>query len=273
MSLTDLNTGKYGVTQKKWETLDSLNIKVLNEEGNVEQLQAIVTSLTEKLNKLTTELKNAEQVKKQALSNKELGEEVFSKIKELEETSSRANTSISEAKDKAEFTAVQAKVVVDKLIYSAKVINKLANLVVRKKALNPLISDELVAMVTKAGSDANTAVPLLLKALESVYASQATILESRETLSLEEIQVKELYKYLTTDPKGSENNNEFKKSVRSLLDLGYKSSEQTYNSTLKALNDTTAQLSAAQRMLSKATTELSSLKSGYAAAKAAALAS
>ncbi len=64
--------------------------------------------------------------------------------------------------------------VINKLIYSAESINKLANLVVRKKAQNPLISDELVSMITTAGTDANNAVAVTLVALKSAFGGTSS---------------------------------------------------------------------------------------------------
>ncbi|CAM1362544.1 hypothetical protein [Tenacibaculum xiamenense] len=275
MSIYKINTikNKYGVTEQKKETLDALSNQVLDAQNEVAQLQAIVQSLTEKSNKLTNQLNLAEENKKQALSNKELGDEVISKVKELDQLSGTAVSEVGIANEKAKSCASQVKVLIDKLIYSAEVINKLANLVIRKKALNPLISDELVEMISKAGTDANNAVALTLKALEAVFASQATILESNGALAIENEQATKLYEFFIGEEVDNVENSIPDTNVKELLGVAYDVSISTYNSALLASEDNTNQLNAAESELNRATIKLASLESGYAAAKAAALAS
>ncbi|SEB37473.1 hypothetical protein SAMN04489761_0257 [Tenacibaculum sp. MAR_2009_124] len=275
MSIYKINTlkNKYGVTEQKKETLDSLSNQVLDAQNEVAQLQAIVQSLTEKSNKLTNQLNLAEENKKQTLSNKELGDEVISKVKELDQLSETAVSEVEIANAKSKSCATQVKNLIDKLIYSSEVINKLANLVIRKKALNPLISDELVEMVSKAGTDANNAVALTLKALEAVFASQATILESNGSLVIGKEQAAKLYEYFIGQEVDNVENSIPDTNVQELLEVAHDVSVSTYSSALLASEDNTKQLNAAENDLNRATIKLSSLESGYAAAKAAALAS
>ncbi|WGH75711.1 hypothetical protein P8625_00685 [Tenacibaculum tangerinum] len=270
---TSTKNRKYGVTERKKATLDQLSNQVLDAENEVEQLQAIVQSLTEKSNKFSAQLSLAEQNRKQARNNMELGEEVGTKLKELKDLSNTAFNEVVLAKKEVQDTAQKTNTVINKLIYSAEVINKLSNLVIRKKAMNPLISDDLVSMITKAGSDANNAVALTLTALKSVFASQATILESEATLSLEYIQAVKLVECFTGVEAEDISNQLPEKGVLSLLQTAYTVSEQLYKGSFTAFNDTVKQLNAAQSELNKANVKLSSLQSGLAAANAAALAS
>lgn len=264
---------KYGITEKKKQEIDLLTQQVLNAENEVQQYQAIVTSLTEKSTKLDAELATAETNKTQALNNKNSVDTVVNNAKSLYESSELTDAESSTAEKDIKGVATEVNTVINKLIYSAEVINKLSNLVIRKKAINPLISDELVSMVTEATTNANNAVALTLVALESVFASQATTIESKSAMALELLQAKKLYEFImgrkVTDAEDVTN----RTSLLYYLDEAYNITSNMYEETLAASDDTTGQLNAAQVSLSNSEVKLSSLQAGLAAANAAALAS
>ncbi|WP_431167538.1 hypothetical protein [Tenacibaculum halocynthiae] len=293
--------GKYGVTEKKKEELDSLTNQVLYAQDEVEQLQAIVTSLTEKSSKLVTLVQVEETNKATALSNKELLDQIVDNVIDLLVNSKITFDEIISSDKKIKKVARGIDDVMNKLIYSAEVVNKLSNLIIRKKAQNPLISDELVAMVNTAGTDANNAVALTLTALNSVFASQATTIESEGTMSLELLQAIRLYEFITSEDLVSIMNEDRtifiakiqsykrkkliiveeisinvepeKDNIKELIYMAYGRASFRYTQTLKASKNALDQLSEAELKLSKATIKLNSLQSGLAAANAAALAS
>lgn len=266
---------KYGITERKKQEIDFLTQEVLNAQNEVEQYQAIVDSLTEKSTKLQTELATAEANKTQALNNKNAVDNVINNAKDLYESSGVTYQEAATAEDKIKTVATEINTVINKLIYSAEVINKLSNAVIRKKAINPLISDELISMVTKADSDANNAVALTLVALESVFASQASTIESKSALSLELLQATKLYEFIIGEEIDNVENeiSSSKKSLKKYLYDAYDITSNIYEEILVASNDTTSQLNATKNSLSKAQVNLKSLQSGLAAANAAALAS
>ncbi|WP_430410653.1 hypothetical protein [Kordia sp.] len=274
---------RYGVTEKKKQELDRLTQEVLNAQGSVEEYEAIVNSLTQKLTKLQTQLASAKTNKDQALSNKNAVDTVVDNAKNLLKNSKIVVTEITNASGNIKDTAVQTNSLINKLIYASEIVNKLANLVIRKKATNPLISDELITLVTQAQADANNAVALTLVALESVFTSQATTLESAAAAELEEEQVNTLYSLLTdgdmtlsqtSTTDGSTPATEIKNNaIKSYLYEAYIITEAMYNELLAAVNDTSSQLNSATASLSNAQIKLASLQSGLAAANAAALAS
>jgi hypothetical protein len=277
LSLTALRPTKYGVTERKKQELDELSQKVLNAESSVEQLEAIVSSLTTKSNKLQADLATAETNKAKALSNKDLVNEVVENLLALKNNSEITFNETVLAESKIKTVSKEVSNLIDKLIFSAEIINKLGNLVVRKKATNPLISDELVTMVTTASADANNAVALTLVALQSVFAAQATTKESEAAVALETLQAVKLYEFVigkeTVDDIESDVPLSTATSIKGLIDSAYKINENMYNQALAASNDTIKQLNNTKRELSKAQTNLSSLQSALAAANAAALAS
>jgi hypothetical protein len=260
---------KYGVTEYKKRELDYLSIQVLDAENEVTQLQAIVTSLTQKSATFQSFLAIADANRATALNNKNLVDAVVKNATDLQANSSIAFNEMVIAKAKAVDVAKNTNSVLNKLIYTAESINKLANLVVRKKAQNPLISDELVSMITTAGTDANNAVALALVALKSTFAAQASNQDSEAAATLEYTQSMKLLDVLTINA----DNDEPSLSLQHLLHGAYEKSKHDYIHAQDANNETLNQLNLKTAELKKAQVNLKSLQSGFAAANAAALAS
>ncbi len=276
MSILEITVPKqqrYGITERKKQELDQLSQQVLDAQDTVEQYEAIVNSLTQKSNKLQAELATADANKTQALSNKDLLETMIDNAKDLQNNSEITFDALVLADAKIKTVANEIKTTINNLIYSAEVINKLSNLVIRKKAVNPLISDELVTMVTQAGTDANNAVALTLVALQSVFSSQATTLESEAAMSLQLLQATKLYELMIGKEVDEIQNELPQNTIQSLLDDAYVITSAMYNEALTASKDTIKQLSDVQGKLSDAQVQLASLQAGLAAANAAALAS
>ncbi|MFT4803426.1 MAG: hypothetical protein ACI9YE_000619 [Psychroserpens sp.] len=277
MSNITLQTpSKYGITERKKHELDTLTQQVLDAQGTVDQQQAIVASLTTKSNKLQADLATADTNKTTALNNKDLSDEVVENLLSLKNNSETTFDETVLAESKIKKVAVEISDIIQKLIFSAEIINKLGNLVIRKKATNPLISDELVTLVTTSGTNANNAVALTLVALQSVFSAQATTKESEAAVALEVLQAIKLYEFVigeNVDDIQSAKPLSPETSISGLLDTAYNVQFNMYNQALAASKDTIKQLNSAKRELSTAQVSLSSLEAGLAAANAAALAS
>jgi hypothetical protein len=280
---------RYGVTEKKKAELDALTLQVLDAQQQVDQFQAIVTALTTKQNNFQALLTMADASRTSALANKNTVDQVVQNYLDLQNNSSLAFNAMALADENTKKLSASITTVMNKLIYSSEVINKLANYVVRKKALNPLVSDELVSTLAQSGTDANNAVALTLVALQSVFAAQATNMESESAFSLEYMQAMALYQLVTgtnsqttlnangdivpiNDP-GMVNLTPAKNdSLMNLLHEAYEKAKAYYGKIHKALIITTQQLNNAQLALNQALITLQSLQSGLAAGNAAALA-
>ncbi len=259
---------KYGVTEYKKNELDSLTIQVMDAQENVAQYQAIVTSLTTKSNELQGFLATATNNKTQAYTNKIQVDQLVQSAADLQSNSDIAFNEMVKANSRTKTLTANVNEVMNKLIYSAEVINKLANLIVRKKAMNPLISDELVSMITTAGTDANSAVAITLTALQSTFAAQAMEMEAETTMGLEYTQSIALTKLLTGSVKGGS-----PASLQGLFHQAFADARKNYVLVEKANFTTIKQLNMAKANLNTAQVKLKSLQSGLAAANAAALAS
>jgi hypothetical protein len=271
-TFTKVRTAKYGVTEKKKAELDALTLEVLDAQQDVDQFQAIVSALTTKLNNFQGVLAVADANRATALNNKNLADQLAQAFLDLQSNSKIAFDEMVIADTTTQSLASSVTTVMNKLIYSADVINKLANTVVRKKALNPLISDELVSMLTTAGSDANNAVALTLVALQSTFAAQASNMESQSATALEYIQAQDIYQ-LMTGASPDESAVTGTQPLQSLLYQAYDAALAYYELMLAAVKGTTIQLNKAQADLNQAQIQLKSLQSGLAAGNAAALAS
>lgn len=263
---------KYGITERKKNELDTLLIQVLNAEMEVEKCQAIVIALTEKQERFEGFLAGADANRAATLNHLNLVKQLLQSALSLKENSDTAFNEIALAKVKTGDLATQVKNAIDMLIFSAEVVNKLASMVIRKKALNPLISDELVSRINKAGTDANNAVALTLVALQSSFTAQATCIECEGTSSLEFAQSIALYELLSGEKTNGDNTQKHKPSLFSLLNQAYNEAKKAYDLIQTDNNRVTVQLNNAQTNLSKAQVKMKSFKAGLAAANAAALA-
>jgi hypothetical protein len=259
---------KYGVTEHKKNELDALAIQVMDAQGEVEKYQSVVSALTTKSNNLQNFLAIASSNKTQAYNNKILIEQLVQRGAELENNSNIAFNEMLKASSQTKKLAAEINMVTGKLIYSAEVINKLANLIVRQKALNPLISDDLVNMINIAGTDASNAVALTLVALQSTFAAQASEMEAEKAIGLEYMQAITLKKLLTRSGDDSHS-----ASLQQLFYQASATAKVNYTLADKANSATLTQLNMANANLNTAQVKLKSLQSGWAAANAAALAS
>ncbi|ALL06187.1 hypothetical protein AQ505_12215 [Pedobacter sp. PACM 27299] len=259
---------RHGITEFKKNELDALTLQVMNAQEIVAQYQSIVTSLTTKSNDLQAFLATATNDKTQAYTNKVLVDQLVQSAAGLLQNSDIAFNEMLRANLRTKTLTSNVNEVMSKLIYAAEVINKLATLVLRKKALNPLISDELVSMLSTAGTDANNAVAVSLVALQSAFVAQATEMEAETAAGLEYTQAISFTKLLTgTVRKGHS------VSLQGIFYQAYKNASVNYILIEKANFSTTKQLNVAKANLNTAQVKLKSLQSGLAAANAAALAS
>lgn len=269
----------YGITEKKKAELDALTLEVLDAQHDVQQFQAIVASLNEKFQKFQGFLDEASANANSTLINKNLVEQLVQSVIDLRKNSNITFTEMGLADASTQNLSVQVNSLIGKLIFAAEIINKLANVIIRNKAVNPLISDEMVSRVTAAGSDANAAVALTLIALRSTSAATATNMESQSATSLEYHQSLTFYKMLTGNTQLLEPVNNANKiegsdgSLLKLLSTAHKNAKAHYEQMLKACEIITRQLNNAQSSLNQANMKLRSLQSGLSAGTAAALAS
>ncbi len=262
----------FGVVAAKKEQISILESKLLTAQNTVKKRLAIVSALTEKSVKIETALAESDTAKNKALQTKNLLDTVIRQVEELLTNSKGVALQTKEATSKNNEVAVTITAVTHKLIYTAEVVNKLSNLIIREKAINPLVSDELVTLVTTVDKDAINAVALTLVTLKSIFTAQSTAMSSDTIVVLENKQVAQLYESLTTS-QVPEKDEVFKKNIKQCIDQTYENALTLYAGTLAASTDVAKQLHHAKADLDVAETNVSSLQAKLAAAQAAILAS
>jgi hypothetical protein len=273
--LVSARSTRYAITESKKAELDALTWEVLDMQYEVQQYTAIVTSLSDKLNYFQNLLQIAYDNRAHTLNNRNLLDQLLQSTYDLLNNSGISFNEMIDADAKTKDVAKQMKNLIDKIIYSSEIINKLSNFVARKKALNPLISDELVSLLVKAGKDADNAVALTLIALQSAFASEATNMESDAAISLGYNQAIRLYMLICgNNLEVAPNGKSYKKgTLAQLLYNAYDKAKKKYEEMHQACTIVTQQLAAANAQLNAAQIKLQSLQSGLAAGNAAAMAS
>jgi hypothetical protein len=266
---------KYGITERKKAELDSIMLEVLDAQQDVFQYQIIVTSLTKKLNNFQALLASSDNDRAKALNNLNVINQLVNSSKDLLDNSEITFNEMVLADEKTKGLAVDLKQLMDNLIYTVELINNLSALIMSKKALNPLISDELVTMIGQASEDANNAILLTLNALQSAYASQFANIESEASTALEFTQARSLYKTMTgIDPSNITPDAPWTNdSLAGLIAQAYQDAKLKFEDRQKACDLVTKQVNLATIKLNKATVKLKSLQSGLAAGNAASLVS
>lgn len=253
---------KYGITEKKKAELDNLTEQVTDAQLEVQRKTALVDSYDKKLKRFNELLAQAEKESQTANNNKDEFKKILQQAKDLNTQTGTALDEINQAETTTSKLAEKINEVIQKLIYAVEIINRLGNLIARKKDKNSLVSDELVTLTGTAGEKANNAVALTLTALKSVFEAQAGIKETGCVAQVGNNQTDHLLKIL----KGPN-------SMATLINEEVIRTDQQQHNAQTASNETLNQLNFTKSQLQKAQVRLDSLKAGLAAAKAAAFAS
>jgi len=271
-----------GIADQKQAEIEQLTNLVTQSQFNVSQLQVIVNSLVAKSAQFNAYLAQADGDLATALSNLNLGKNAIATVKSLVLTLRQTSTQTDAAKGAAGLVTQQTSVLINKLIFTVEIINKLVQLINKQKAINPLIPDSLISFMAKANTDANNAIALLLTALQSCYSAQASLSQSQTLVALGTEQGSALQNRmlcnidertqkpisltvkvgLTDDCNG----------IIALLQRAYQNANERYEDALWSNNSVTMQLNFGQENLADAITSLNSYKAGLAAARAAAYA-
>ncbi len=283
--MTTVATASYlvtGIADQKKAEIDLLGELVNRAQYQVNQQQTIVNSLKAKADQFNGFLNQANQNKNTALANLDQVTDAFNQVGNLHQATIKAQAQTDKATTAVCVGSKGVAELINKLIFSVEIINKVAQLITRQKAINPLIPTELISFMTKAGTDANNAIALTLTALQSAYAAEASLLGAQGLNELAFGQVRDLSERMTkgwdvhcntlispTPILGRASNSD---GIVALLNRAYQIAVDTYNQALWNSNSVNKQLSFAEAQLARASTRLNSYQSGLAAATAAAYA-
>lgn len=264
-----------GIDNHKKAELDALTKEILDAQYDVNEVQAIVNSLSIKSSQFTQFLSEALAAQNTTLSNLHLCQQAVDSIKGVVKGSKLAAKTSEKACSTANAVSQDMAQMLNKLMFSIDIIDKVAQQAAKQKNSNPLVPDQLITYLNKATSDANKAFASALTALNSCYAADATLQEAQGITSLEHQQAHQLKERMES-PEPSIPNSPTAPSelpgILTLLNARYQKTQEKYQTALANNNAVTHELSHAQKLLATATSRLASLKSGLAAASAAAYA-
>ncbi|KUI96882.1 hypothetical protein [Vibrio sp. MEBiC08052] len=178
-------TMKVGIAEQKNFEIESLTSQVANVQYQIDEMNAVVNSLTDKQGHFAQLLTDAEAKKNTALSQFNQVKLVVSQVAELKQYSQIVNHQTKTTKEGVTSTSQNVANLINQLIFSVDVIEKLTDFVNRQKAVNKAIPDELVSTLGQATTDANQAIATTLTALQSCYATVSSASESYSVSDLE----------------------------------------------------------------------------------------
>jgi hypothetical protein len=242
--------------------------QIATTEQELEMHQAIVNSLTEKKETAQLYLQIAEANKTQALANKNSMEDLVQSALNVMNSTESTEKDILNTRLKAVKITKDIKNTLDQLIYSAEIINKLSVTIIKKKALNPLISDELISRVHQSTKDCNTAIALTIIALKSTFSAQSAASQTASTITLAQKHATALYLTLTgtmiSDDKTIIHETP-SNPAKTQLENAYEIAVLYFENALTSNAETMQQLNVALSNLNKTEQKLKSLQSGLAA--------
>lgn len=269
-----------GVSANKKADLDALTRQITIATAEVVDRQNIVTALTAKSAQFAGYLAAADANRTVALSNFNLVRDASRSSVQLKQSALLACKQSARAVDKINIVSAQMSDLIYKLIFSGEIIDKLNQLVNKQKSINPTIPDDLIKFLSQATADANVAMSATLTAMTSCYAAEATGMQSKEALVLAVAQIEALYLNMmpaenpagASQPSAAATAQAGERDLVALFARCYQQSLTDYQQALSANSAVTQQLAQAQIALASANSILNSVKSGLAAATAAAFA-
>ncbi|BBE77754.1 MULTISPECIES: hypothetical protein [Phytobacter] len=188
---------KNGIAEQKNAEIDALTSQVNKAQFRVNQLTTVVTSLTAKQANFAALLTDADSKKDAALANLNQAKTLVANVETLQRYSILVSQQTDKSLRNVRETSNHMAELIEQLIFSADVVEKLSGFVNRQKAANNVIPDALVAVLNQATSDANNAVALTLTALQSSYASAASVDQAGSVSALEARQAQQWLTLLT----------------------------------------------------------------------------
>ncbi|WP_354690498.1 hypothetical protein [Phytobacter sp. RSE-02] len=188
---------KNGIAEQKNAEIDALTSQVNKAQFRVNQLTTVVTSLTAKQANFAALLADADSKKDAALANLNQAKTLVANVETLQRYSILVSQQTDKSLRNVRETSNHMAELIEQLIFSADVVEKLSGFVNRQKAANNVIPDALVAVLNQATSDANNAVALTLTALQSSYASAASVDQAGSVSALEARQAQQWLTLLT----------------------------------------------------------------------------
>lgn len=190
---------KYAINQRKKSDLAALTDEVAVLEFQQQQQQSVVDELELKVSEFSLLLNEAEAKREQAAVRSDMVISAVSHVRAIMHKASMVKKQTAKSDSVIGKTLNEMKKLVQQVIFSADLVNRLVLMIQKKKSSGALISSELSRVMEGAANDADTAVNATLKALTSCHNAVAASEDSSRLTHQEMHQSIELYAMISGD--------------------------------------------------------------------------
>lgn len=158
--------------------------------------------------------------------------------------------------------------VVEATLAAATDITLSAELIMKRKAANPLISSELVTEAAQASKDASKAVSLIINALTATFNALSTANQANNTAEIVQAEIIYLKDLVVMDT-SLENVNNTMITIQEKANQNYMNARSAEKEALKAADEAKQQMMKSKNELNRATADLANAEAALNAAEAA----
>ena len=291
--MTRLNISKIeDVSAKKINKIEALKRQVNDAAKRVALAEVKYNSLVEKANTFTELYQEAEATRQTTESYWILFLKIKSSLHALQQTSDETDLVAVDALYDLRQLVVQWNKVTKDTIKAAEVIQLMAETIEKRKASNPLISDDLVNDASTAALDAEKTVKVVIAALRDTLRALASATQAKNSMELTNFYIEEASIRLLanaerldgkkpnlasiqklgiseTEQKAIENYQPDHKSLELSLYNTLQAAHQNVSKALVASENANKEVNVAKEELARAEAKLSTLEAALAAAESA----
>ncbi|MCE7991212.1 MAG: hypothetical protein HEP71_04495 [Roseivirga sp.] len=255
------------VTAEKSARIKQLQRELEEARKELADAEATYQSFMSKSTLMNSILAEAGNAVVMMTSEDKLALDAGQKAKSLGETSVKAMLTAKNTYVDCQNMLVAVQKVVEATLEAATDITLTAELIMKRKATNPLISSQLVSQATQAATDANKAVGLAIKALTATFTAYSTASQASFTSEITGAEIQYLKELVIMNPARNKKARK-EKSIERLVREHYIESRQAEKEAQKAADESQLQLVKSKNDLTKATATLVNVNSALKAAEA-----
>lgn len=191
------------------------------------------------------------------------------KVKSLFNTASVAVTTANDTYADTKHLLRTVQEVVESTLNAATDIALSAELIMTRKAANPLISSQLVTDASQAATDASKAVSLIVNTLTSTFNALSTANQANNTAEMAQIEIEYLKELIVGEPALASLTSPTKMPVESQVKEYYQEARDAERLSQKAADEARQQVLKSKNELTRSTANLANVEAALNAAEAA----
>jgi hypothetical protein len=266
-NLTHLEKPLLDLTAQKAATINKLIILVEDAKRALAEAEATYESVQAKSDDLDSLLKSATDGLTIMTDQNSLALDVSQEVNSLAQTTKVALQTANKTYSDTQNLLKSAQQVVDATISAATEITLTAQVIMKAKASNALISSELVTQASVAATNANKAVSLIIIALTSTFNALSSANQANNTLETVIAEVSQLKKLVVSGD--VESSKKQKMPIASQISAYYTEAKSAKEEAQETSDAAQRSVIDARDNLTLATTKLSNAEASLSAAEAA----